>query len=333
MFLATIESASVLIQAKSASQVDKDRVRGDVDTGAINGFGATPPKWHDYGGIAAIDLSTGKLAWKTKTPEPERGGVTSTTNGLVFAGGGDGNVRALDAKTGKVLWSFQTGAQISSGVTAYMADGNEYLAVPVGGTFTSSLGGTANKLMVFKLNGTKTQFKAPVTILKGARPQARPPAIDYLTMGAAKNTFNAKLNAAQGAAGGGLNFNGYNRGGMTMTVPEGATVEVTFRNVAVQSPHSAIITSIAGIKQVTGQKPAFRGSLTARPQAGITSGTQYFSFVASKQGRYALICGVPGHAIGGQWNYFVVGPKGSKASLKLGSKVYDVTKAGPKLRH
>jgi PQQ-dependent dehydrogenase (methanol/ethanol family) len=333
MFQPTVESASVLIQAKSASQVDKDRVRGDVDTGAVNGFGSAPKNWHDYGSITAIDLGTGKIAWKTKTPEPERGGVTSTKNGLLFAGGGDGNLRALDARTGKVLWKFQTGAQISSGVTLYMAGGSEYVAVPIGGTFTSSLGGTANKLMVFKLNGSKKQFKAPVTVSKSAAPQARTPAIDYLTLGSAPNTFNAKLNAAQGPAGGGLNFNGYNRGGMTMTVPEGSTVEVTFRNVAVQSPHSAIITSVAGVKQLTGQKPAFPGAQSARPRSGITSGTLYFSFVASKQGTYALICGVAGHAIGGQWDYFVVGPKGSKATLKLGSKVYDVTKSGPKLRH
>ena len=56
-------------------------------------------------------------AWKFDTPEPERGGVSLTTTGLGFAGGGDGVLRAFDSKTGKVLWTFQTGRQIAAGPT------------------------------------------------------------------------------------------------------------------------------------------------------------------------------------------------------------------------
>ena len=59
--------------------------------------------------------STGKRVWKFKTPEPERGGVTTTASGLGFAGGGDGVLRAFDLKTGKVLWTFQTGARSPPG--------------------------------------------------------------------------------------------------------------------------------------------------------------------------------------------------------------------------
>ena len=79
--------------------------------GLANGnFGSVLPGWKDYGSISAIDVDTGKRVWKFDTPEPERGGVTTTDGGVGFAGGGDGVLRAFDAKTGKVLWTFQTGA-------------------------------------------------------------------------------------------------------------------------------------------------------------------------------------------------------------------------------
>ena len=113
--------------------------------------------WHDHGSISAIDVSTGQRVWKFLTPEPERGGVATTASGLGFAGGGDGNLRAFDLKTGKVLWTFQTGAQIASGPSIFAAGGKEYVAITVGGTPTSSNGGTASQLQVFAIGGATTQ--------------------------------------------------------------------------------------------------------------------------------------------------------------------------------
>ncbi len=118
--------------------------------------------WKDYGSVSAIDVSTGKLVWKFDTPQPERGGVTTTASGVGFVGGGDGNLRAFDAKTGKVLWTFQTGYQIAAGPTVYSVDGTEYVAITVGGTTTSSSGGTvASQLQVFNLGGSQTQSHGP----------------------------------------------------------------------------------------------------------------------------------------------------------------------------
>ena len=77
--------------------------------------------------------------------------MTTTASGLGFAGGGDGVLRAFDTKTGKVLWTFQTGHQIAAGPSLYSVDGKEYLAITVGGTPTSSGGGTATELQVFAL--------------------------------------------------------------------------------------------------------------------------------------------------------------------------------------
>ena len=90
---------------------------GNTFLGLANGdFGSyLQTGWRDYGSVSAIDVATGKRVWKFNTPEPERGGVTTTASGLGFVGGGDGNLRAFDAKSGSVLWKFQTGRQIAAG--------------------------------------------------------------------------------------------------------------------------------------------------------------------------------------------------------------------------
>ena len=155
VFNAAAETAAVLIQQKlTPTQKRRKFVLGDVYLGLQNGsFGTALQNWHDHGSISAIDVSTGRRVWKFDTPEPERGGVTVTASGLGFAGGGDGLLRAFALKTGKVLWTSQTGRPIASGPTVFSAGGKEYVAVTVGGTPTSSNGGTASLLQVFALNG------------------------------------------------------------------------------------------------------------------------------------------------------------------------------------
>jgi len=165
VYNAASETASVLVEQTSAEQQRQAMLAGDVFLGLANGdYGSyLQTGWRDYGSISAIDVSTGKQVWKFDTPEPERGGPTLTASGVGFVGGGDGNLRAFDAKTGTVLWKFQTGAQIADGPSVYSVNGTEYIAIGVGGTPTSSSGGTvASQVQVFDLGGSSTQSTAPV---------------------------------------------------------------------------------------------------------------------------------------------------------------------------
>lgn len=145
VFNAAAETAAIDEQTKlTPTQKKRKFTLGDVLLGLQNGnFGSLLPGWHDHGSISAIDVNTGRQVWKFTTPEPERGGVTTTDSGLGFAGDGDGVLRAFDPKTGKVLWSFQTGNQIAAGPSLYSVEGKEYLAITVGGTPTSSGGADA----------------------------------------------------------------------------------------------------------------------------------------------------------------------------------------------
>jgi PQQ-dependent dehydrogenase (methanol/ethanol family) len=169
VYNAASETASVLVQQSSAEEERQALLAGDVFLGLANGdYGQyLQTGWKDYGSVSAIDVSTGKRVWKFDTPQPERGGPTTTASGIGFVGGGDGVLRAFDVKTGKVLWTFQTGYQIAAGPSIYSINHTEYIAIAVGGTPTSSSGGTvASQVQVFSLGGSQTQ-STPPTITAG----------------------------------------------------------------------------------------------------------------------------------------------------------------------
>ena len=163
VYNAAAETAAVDVQvALTPAQKKQTLLEGDIFLGLANGnFGTLLSGWKDHGSISAIDTATGRQVWKFDTPEPERGGVTTTASGLGFAGDGDGNLRAFNAKTGAVLWKFQTGHQIASGPSIFSVNGKEYIAITVGGTPTSSNGGVATQLQVFTLGGSQKQSPPP----------------------------------------------------------------------------------------------------------------------------------------------------------------------------
>jgi PQQ-dependent dehydrogenase (methanol/ethanol family) len=164
VYNAAAETGSALQQQTPAQEKATELLVGNTFLGLANGdFGQyLQSGWKDYGSISAIDVNTGKVVWKFNTPQPERGGVTTTASGVGFAGDGDGNLRAFDVTTGKVLWTFQTGFQIAAGASIYSINGVEFVAITVGGTTTSSSGGTvASQLQVFNLGGSQTQSTGP----------------------------------------------------------------------------------------------------------------------------------------------------------------------------
>ncbi len=86
-----------------------------------------------WGRLAAVDLDTGKIAWKFDTDQPLIGGVLATAGDLVFNGEGNGLFRAFDAKTGKKLWEYQCGAGVNAPAVSYTVGGKQYIAVAAGG--------------------------------------------------------------------------------------------------------------------------------------------------------------------------------------------------------
>jgi PQQ-dependent dehydrogenase (methanol/ethanol family) len=91
------------------------------------------PSEEQWGQLVAVNLDTGKVAWKHKTPQPLIGGVLATAGGIVFNGEANGWFKAFDAKTGKELWKFNCGAGVNAPAVSYMVGGKQYVAVAAGG--------------------------------------------------------------------------------------------------------------------------------------------------------------------------------------------------------
>ena len=220
------------MQQQTPAQEQKQQLLlGNTFLGLANGdFGSyLQSGWKDYGSVSAIDVATGTRVWKFSTPQPERGGPTTTAGGVGFVGGGDGVLRAFDVKTGDVLWKFQTGRQIASGPSIYSVNGIEYVAVTVGGTVTSSNGGTvASQLQVFALGASSAQSPTFTIAYKNPPPPVR-------VLATAKHV-------AAGAKG----------GGVTISSPEGLTIKAWDPNTSntqdIQGHVSLDGKPVAGVK-------------------------------------------------------------------------------------
>ena len=86
-----------------------------------------------WGQLAAVNLDTGKIAWKVKTEQPLMGGVLATAGDLVMTGEGNGYFRIYHAQSGKKLWEFMCGAGVNAPAVSYSVNGKQYIAVAAGG--------------------------------------------------------------------------------------------------------------------------------------------------------------------------------------------------------
>ncbi|MDH4060648.1 MAG: PQQ-dependent dehydrogenase, methanol/ethanol family [Aquincola sp.] len=91
------------------------------------------PSEKQWGRLAAVNIDTGKMAWKVDTEQPLIGGVLATAGNLVFNGEGNGTFSAFDASNGKKLWSYQAGAGVNAPAVSYMVGKKQYVAVAAGG--------------------------------------------------------------------------------------------------------------------------------------------------------------------------------------------------------
>jgi len=149
-----------------------------------NHLPCTPTPW---GQLVAVDVNTGKIAWRTtlgvtdslpeskrNTGRPGLGGAIITASGLVFIGAtDDARFRAFYVNTGKEIWTVGLPAAAEATPITYAdARGNQYVAVVAtgGGLIGAPL--LSDVVIAYSLAGTK-----PVSsVLEGRLPgEATPP--------------------------------------------------------------------------------------------------------------------------------------------------------------
>jgi alcohol dehydrogenase (cytochrome c) len=103
-----------------------------------------------WGRLAAVNVDTGKVAWKFDTEQPLIGGALATAGDLVFYGEGNGLFRALHAGTGKLLWEYNCGAGANAMPVSYSVKGRQYVAMGCGGNTQLDFK-RGNSMVVFAL--------------------------------------------------------------------------------------------------------------------------------------------------------------------------------------
>ena len=128
-------------------------VRAAADGVAYLGGATTFTRVPRTGIIAALDVTTNKLAWRYQWPEQCYSGTLATAGQLLFVGRSDGRLTALDSVTGKQLWEFQTGAGMHAPVSTFEHKGKQYvLAFSAGSALIGSARG--DSVWLFGLDGT-----------------------------------------------------------------------------------------------------------------------------------------------------------------------------------
>lgn len=150
--------------------------------------------------------------------------------------------------------------------------------------------------------------------------------VEWMTIDPEQQSVHLTIVAAADGHNGTLNFNGYARDELTITVPFGWKVEVEFLNKGLGAlPHSLAVTEETNPIPIEDGTVAFPRATTVKLVEGLAPGeSDTFSFRANREGRFLLFCGVPNHGVGGMWNYFVV----SKAAALPG---ISIKKEEPKL--
>ena len=124
----------------------------------------------------------------------------------------------------------------------------------------------------------------------------------WLRADAASKTAEFKLVGGLTELNGGMNFNGFGTGKLTVTVPVGWTVTLHYKNQDQILPHSVEVIPAGTAVPLGPVTPAFPRAATKALDQGVPPGSgEDVRFVATKAGAYVIFCAVPGHGQAGMW--------------------------------
>jgi Sulfocyanin (SoxE) domain len=111
-------------------------------------------------------------------------------------------------------------------------------------------------------------------------------------------------------------MNGYRDGAIQIVVPLNWTVSWHWQSTDSTAQHSLVLVQEREKLPLQGDRPALQNAMTRMVTVGLKAGqADVTTFNADEAGWYWLICGVPGHAINGEWLGLRVDPGARTASV------------------
>jgi len=123
----------------------------------------------------------------------------------------------------------------------------------------------------------------------------------WVSVDSAARTVTLTLEARSGPAGGPA-LNGYHGGAVQVVVPLNWTVKWVWVNRDSSANHSLVVVAEREKLPTEGGRPALENAMSRAVITGLKPGQRDLTtFIAEQAGWYWMLCGVPGHAIAGEW--------------------------------
>jgi hypothetical protein len=153
--------------------------------------------------------------------------------------------------------------------------------------------------------------------LAAQSPGAAEPA-PWVTADPAARTATIALEVTAPAGSPSALINGYREGGVQIVVPLRWTVTWDWRSSDSAGSHSLVLMAEREKLPNEGGQPAFTNAMSRSVTAGLAAGqSDRTTFEAEEPGWYWLLCGVPGHALAGEWIGLRVDPEAKTAGVKV----------------
>jgi hypothetical protein len=112
-------------------------------------------------------------------------------------------------------------------------------------------------------------------------------------------------------------INGHRAGEIRIIVPLGWTVKWNWQSADSTAPHSLVVMVQREKIPLEGGRASFSNAMTRMVTEGLRTGqTDQSTFVAEEAGWYWMMCGVPGHALEGEWLELRVDPEAKTAGVE-----------------
>lgn len=151
---------------------------------------------------------------------------------------------------------------------------------------------------------------------QGPEPSGNPDSPSWLVVDSAGRTVMLTLEVTASPGARSALINGYRAGEARIVVPLGWTVKWDWRSADSTTPHSLVVMVQREKIPLEGGRPSFSNAMTRMVTEGLRPGqNDQTTFVADEAGWYWMLCGVPGHAIEGEWLELRVDPEARLPSV------------------